>query len=602
MALTLENVFGESRGGAGSPVISPDGTHVAFTGDGPDGRGIYLTAVENGSAGPPRFWLDGRNPVWAPDGQKIVFLRAGQLWSVEVGSADASQITKELEGVRAAAFSPDGRTIAIYSSRSGAQDIWLVSADGATAPRQLTQESMTADDTRFGTVWSPDGRTLAYVSNQADWWHDDVWVVDVESGATRQLSRSIMALTTPVWSPSGDRLAVMGTAKSDFWYLDMADIFLLDVGSGGVTKVDMQTYATGYRNRAFWPGLGTRIFFPYMERGEQWLWRVAPEGGVASRVTHLGGVQANFDTTASGDAFVFTRTSPTEGSDVYYLPTSGGPARRITDFAGKWEGLQTPQEVSYPSWDGLYIQGFLYLPPQVGEGQQCPALVQVHGGGTNSYMQSLNLTEQYLASRGYVVLAINYRGGSGFGREFQDLSVEDWLNGQAKDPGPAADYLRTLPYVNGKVGIYGGSYGGMQSMAAITRTPDKFDAAVPMRGIYSQSMTFPFMDRVGKIFARTGHGGLPEERPEIYAKTNTIDRFENITTPLLILHGEEDVRAPFRNYELAVEKLKALGKEFESKSYPGEGHGFRDPANRIDMYRRLETFFAKHLGACGPKE
>jgi len=62
------------------------------------------------------------------------------------------------------------------------------------------------------------------------------------------------------------------------------------------------------------------------------------------------------------------------------------------------------------------------------------------------------------------------------------------------------------------------------------------------------------------------------------------------------------VRAPFRNYELAVEKLKALGKEFESKSYPGEGHGFRDPANRIDMYRRLETFFAKHLGACGPKE
>ena len=81
-------------------------------------------------------------------------------------------------------------------------------------------------------------------------------------------------------------------------------------------------------------------------------------------------------------------------------------------------------------------------------------------------MRSQNLMEQYLASKGFVVLAINYRGGSGFGREFQDLAVNDWLNGQAKDPGAAADYLRTLPYVNGKVGIYGGSYGGMQSMAA----------------------------------------------------------------------------------------------------------------------------------------
>jgi dipeptidyl aminopeptidase/acylaminoacyl peptidase len=238
------------------------------------------------------------------------------------------------------------------------------------------------------------------------------------------------------------------------------------------------------------------------------------------------------------------------------------------------------------------------LPSQIEQAQRCPSLVQVHGGGTNSYMRSQNLVEQYLASKGFVVLAINYRGGSGFGRPFQDLGVEDWLNGQARDPGAAADFLRTLPSVNGKVGIYGGSYGGMQSMAAITRTPDKFDAAVPMRGIYSQSMTFDLMDRVGKIFSKTGHGGLPTERPEIYAKSNTIDRFSEIRVPLLIMHGELDDRAPFRNYDLAVAELKRLGKSFESKSYANEGHGFRNPDNQIDMYRRLESFFAKHLGSC----
>jgi dipeptidyl aminopeptidase/acylaminoacyl peptidase len=198
------------------------------------------------------------------------------------------------------------------------------------------------------------------------------------------------------------------------------------------------------------------------------------------------------------------------------------------------------------------------------------------------------------------VLAINYRGGSGFGREFQDLAVNDWLNGQARDPGSAADFLRTLPYVNGKVGIYGGSYGGMQSMAAITRTPDKFDAAVPMRGIFSQTLTFEHMDRLGKIFSKTSHGGLPDERPEIYSKSNTIERFAAIRTPLLIMHGEIDDRAPFKNHELAVAELTRLGKTFEAKSYPNEGHGFRNPDNQIDMYQRLEGFFGKHLGSCSP--
>ncbi len=315
-------------------------------------------------------------------------------------------------------------------------------------------------------------------------------------------------------------------------------------------------------------------------------------------MSHIGGVFSGFDADRNADAFVFARSSETEGSDIYYLSARGGPERRLTHFATQWASLVEPREIAYRSFDGLAIQGFLYLPSAATTGQRCPALVQVHGGGTNSYMRGPNLTEQYLASKGFVVLAINYRGGSGFGREFQDLAVEDWLNGQARDPGAAADFLRTTPYVNGKVGIYGGSYGGMQSMAAISRTPDKFDAAVPMRGIYSQSMTFEDMDRLGKIFAKTGHGGLPNERPEIYEKSSTILRFNAIEVPLLITHGELDDRAPYKNYVLAVAELKKLGKTFESRSYPGEGHGFRNPDNQIDMYTRLEAFFRAHLGEC----
>ncbi len=349
----------------------------------------------------------------------------------------------------------------------------------------------------------------------------------------------------------------------------------------------------------FWSADGERFFFVYQERGEHHLWSVPATGGVATRVSHLGGVIGRLDATRATDAFVFARSSETEGSDIYYLPAVGGPERRLTNLAPKWQGLREPIEVSFRSFDGLYVQGFLYRPAGIDDGRRCPALVEVHGGGSNSYTRSQNLLEQYLASKGFVVLAINYRGGSGFGRAFQDLGVNDWANGQALDPGAAADYLRTLSYVNGKVGIYGGSYGGTQSMAAITRTPKKFDAAVPMRGIYSQSLTFKERDRLGQIFVKTGHGGLPSERPEIYAKSNTLDRLAAIETPLLITHGERDDRAPFKNFELAVAELKRLGKNFESKSYPGEGHGFRNPDNSIDMYQRLEAFFVKHLGSCG---
>jgi dipeptidyl aminopeptidase/acylaminoacyl peptidase len=593
----LENIFARGRGGVGDPAMSPDGKTIAFSAQGRGGRGIHRVRVDAPNT-EPQFWTAGTGAVWAPDSQSIVFIREGRLWRLDTKSEQPVPITPAMKGLRAATFSPDGRSLAFYSIQSGHQDIWIVGADGGE-PRQLTYGSMSVDDGRFEPAWSPDGRTIAFVSNKADYWADDVWLVEVDSGKLRQLSRGITVVGPSLhWSPTGDRLAAFGNSKKDFWYLDLADIFLLDPNTGREAKVAMPAHVSAYGNRAAWSRDGSLIYFVRHERGQDYIWAVPARGGTATRVSHMGGVLNGFGFSPAADAFVFARRSATEASDLYYLPAIGGPERRITTLARKWDGVQEPLEVSYRSFDGLYIQGFLYVPPGLNAQQRCPALVQVHGGGTNSYTRGQNLVDQYLASKGFVVLAINYRGGSGFGRAFQDLGVEDWANGQALDAGAAADYLRTLPYTNGKVGIYGGSYGGTQSMAAITRAPDKFDAAVPMRGLYSQSLTFDLRDRVGKIFAKTGHGGLPQERPETYAKSNTIDRFDRIRVPVLIMHGELDDRAPFRNFELAVSELKRLGKNFESKSYPGEGHGFQDPKNSIDMHRRLEEFFRKHLGAC----
>ncbi|MGH7541181.1 MAG: prolyl oligopeptidase family serine peptidase [Gemmatimonadota bacterium] len=627
LALTLENINTQGAG-ARSVAVSPDGSRLAIAASGPDGAGIYVMAAVSGEGAEgivdPTFLVEGGSPAWSPDGGRIAYVQDGSLWVVAPEDGTSRALVEGLEGVRDPAWSPDGMRVAFYATESEAQDIWVVPAAGGE-PRQLTEEAAALDDSRFTPAWSPDGRRIAYVSNRVDYWDDDVWVVDVEDGAARQVSRGLMASSSPVWSPDGGRIALMGTAKDEYWYQDLAYLYVLEPDTGGERTVRMQVYATDriMRHRPFWSTNGETLYFPYHERGAFDLWAVPAAGGVATRVTNLGGSWSALDASAPGGRFALVRSGATEGSEVWSVEASGGPVRRLTSFSPVWEGIQEPVEISYRSFDGLYIQGFLFLPPAVREalgtradgsmalvlrdgtrgyvGPTCPALVQVHGGGTNSNYQGLSLTEQYLASKGYVVYAINYRGGSGFGREFQDLNVEDWLNDQARDPGAAADWLRTLPFVNGEVGIYGGSYGGSMSLAAVTRTPDKFDAAVPMRGAYSKLTTLEYTDRLGKIFTVTGHGGTPEERPEIYAKSNTVDRLDRVQAPLLLMHGERDRRVPIQHFQLAVERLRELGKAFESHTYPTEGHGFRDPANRIDMYSRLEAFFARHLGTCSDR-
>ena len=594
LPLTLENIYGP-RGRARSAAISPDGQWLAVSASGPEGNGIYLVPTDRDAPTPGNLWVPGGSPSWFADSKRIVFSRGGDLWAVGVGSTEPSRLTNDGHAERAARPSPDGQYVAFYSGRSGSQDIWVVPVAGGT-PRAVTKNAYPLDDLRWAPAWSPDSRKIAFISSKADYWADDVWVTEIESGITRQLSDTLMASSTPVWSPDGRQLALLGTAKSGYWYEDLAEIFVLDPDGGTQRVVDMQIYATDWLHNfgLYWSGDGNQIYFLYHERGDFNLWSVPSMGGVATHVTNMEGAIRSFTATADGSAFAFVRATPTRGRDVDLIKGIGGGLRRVTNYASSWETVIDPLVISYESYDGMYIQGFLYMPPGHQSGDQHPALVHVHGGGTNSYLHGEGLFEQYLASKGYVVLAVNYRGGSGFGREFQDLGINDWANGQARDAAAAATFLRAQDYVNSRVGIYGYSYGGITSMAAIARVPDAFDAAVPMAGIYDFADAYHTADRIGRIFTKTGHSGSPDERPDTYAVSNTLARLEHIQTPLLVMHGEEDVRAPFRQYELAVAELRKHGKVFESRSYPGEPHGL-SAAARIDMYKRAEDFLNRYL-------
>jgi TolB protein len=159
---------------------------------------------------------------------------------------------------------------------------------------------MPRDDGRFAPAWSPDGRFIAYVSCKSDYSSDDVWLVEVATGNAKQLSRTIMATSTPVWSPDGSKIALQATAKNEYWYEDLCSIYLLDPADGSEQRVEMQVYATdsGNRHKVYWSADGQRLFFLYMERGNGNLWSVPSNGGVATRITNMVGAVNSFDVSA----------------------------------------------------------------------------------------------------------------------------------------------------------------------------------------------------------------------------------------------------------------------------------------------------------------
>ncbi len=606
--LTLESL--SENISVSDPQFSPGGTRLAFVSNKSGSRKVWIISVDGTN---PHVLIadDGTesSPRWSPDGKTIAFLRSenrqSDIWSVTADGTNLTRITNDAEGERAITWSPDGLRLAFISDRAKSQDIYVVPSAGGPV-EQLTVETNPWDEGRWEPCWSPDGRWIAYVSNRSEPFADDLWLVDASTKASQKVTANLHVMSTPVWSPDGKHVAFNAMKTAEFWYGDQSDIYVVEMPDRTVRKVETNIYVSdGNGNlKMAWTPDSRFLVFRYEWEGNDNLWSVPVGGGAATKMTYEAGSFGSFDVSRAGGHIAYVRSTPVSGGELQVLDMSGGPPRQLTDWFEDYDGIVAPTQMAFRSTDGRYILGYLFRPPDFDRSREYPSLVQVHGGGNNAYGNAFHAMEHWLAGEGFVVLAIEYRGSAGHGREFQDLALGEWAAGQGWDAVAASRYLSAQPWSNGKVGIYGGSYGGIMSMAAVTRDSSAFAAAAPFYGVFDWEDAYAHADRLMQFWIIEGHLGFkPGENPTLFEHTASIRHLDRVSKdlPFLIIHGERDRRAPFQQSQRLAEALKARGNPVEFHSYPEEGHGFRLPKNRLHAYGRLLAFFNTHLRGTSPE-
>jgi dipeptidyl aminopeptidase/acylaminoacyl peptidase len=291
--------------------------------------------------------------------------------------------------------------------------------------------------------------------------------------------------------------------------------------------------------------------------------------------------------------------SSVHAPDIYHISVESGEIRQLTFSqppALAQAKLVQPEFVQIPSTGGVTISGLLFRPQKTSATDPCAAIVYPHGGPTDQHGHYWEILPQWLAAKGYAVLAPNYRGSTGSGLDHQFALHNNWGIVDTQDMLAAADYLASLDWVDGdRLGIYGSSYGSYLAVLALARDPLlRFKCGVAKFGDCDILSSWAQGDRPGRedLERQMGH---PTKNRSGYKSGSPIYDVEKIASPLLILHGDQDARVHPKQSEQLVEALKKEGKTFEYVVYEGEGHGFLNHANVLHFYSVLERFLDWYL-------
>jgi dipeptidyl aminopeptidase/acylaminoacyl peptidase len=263
-----------------------------------------------------------------------------------------------------------------------------------------------------------------------------------------------------------------------------------------------------------------------------------------------------------------------------------------------------PQLVKYAASDGKQVPAWLFVPPNLDRTRKHPVVVWVHGDGINQNFDGYHVERnyavyysfhQYLLQHGYIVIAPDYRGSIGYGRDWREGAFMEVGGADFRDVAAVTGYIKTLPYADPeRIGIWGLSYGGFFTLLALTDTPTAFACGIDVAGVVDYRMYYTDPYKGGWTYGRIRS---PEEAPTAYDVASPLSRAANIVRPLLILHGTADVNVPYLESMRLADTLLKLGKPFDFATYPGEFHYLQRAHVLRDAWTRAEQFFKQHLQA-----
>jgi len=299
-----------------------------------------------------------------------------------------------------------------------------------------------------------------------------------------------------------------------------------------------------------------------------------------------------------GDRLIVSHEASNQPGDLWIYNLASRHADQLT-FSTIASLQATPlppaQIVHYKSFDGKIISALLWVPFNLKRDGTNPALVMPHGGPTGQTINDWIPDRQALASRGYICIAPNPRGSTGFGLDFQKANYQDLGGGDLKDELGAVEFLKASGYVDpNRIGITGGSYGGYMTLMALGKTPAVWAAGVERYGIIDWSSMLKSSDPALNEYLKSLLGD-PEQNHKFYVEDSPITFIRDVKAPLLVLQGDNDPRVPKEEAQQIVDILKKQGRVVEVQYYANEGHGFVKRENQIDAIRRTVDWFEQYL-------
>ena len=444
-------------------------------------------------------------------------------------------------------------------------------------------------------AWSPNGRFIAFTSNRTpdpdSNENTDIFLAQARAGSTpRRLTTSPGTDASPVFSPDGKTIAyVAGGEPKDIWYGTL-DLGVVPV-DGGRETILTRALDRVVAEPLFSPD-GRSIYFTVEEGGNSHLARIPTTGGAVERVVTGELDVQGFDVGKNGEIVVL-ESRPDQPSEISVV--TGATLRRLThvnDAFLKGIALGPVERFKAKSRDGTMIDSFLVRPPGSQLKAKRPAVLLIHGGPNGQYSTAFDEEWQMLAAKGYVVIGPNPRGSTGYGQAFSRAIFADWGNKDYDDLMAAVDQAIAMGAADpDRLGVGGWSYGGMMTDVVITKT-GRFKAAVAGA---SEANAFANYGVDEYVYDWEVEAGLPWKNVDTWMRLSPWFRVDRVTTPTLFLGGSEDHNVPIVNSEQMYESLRRLGVETELVVYPDEYHDITRPSFQKDVYDRYISWFDTHL-------